>query len=92
MNALDLRKKLSALAAEVGEGYFFAVKHQPNKKLTPVRVELRRSVTGVTEPRESLSSLIGFDDTIADEEAVYEAALKVKARASRASELIGVYG
>jgi len=88
----DLKTKLGELARQIGEGNFFVVKHQANKKLTPVRVELRRSVAGVSEPRESLSTLIGFDDTTADEEAVYDAALKVKARASRVDELTGVYG
>lgn len=77
---------------EAGEGRFWNITHQPNKKATPVRIELRQSaVPSAKEPIVSLSRIIGYQDTVADEGEIRTAALKVIALASRVDEFIGVY-
>ncbi len=75
------------------KGRFFFVKHQPSKKATPLRLELRESITPNNEVIvPSLSRLIGFEDTVADETTLYEAGLRIIARAGRVDEFIGIYG
>lgn len=91
MTPMELREKLASLSITAGEGFFFVVKHQPTRRTTPIRVELRKPMPGIKAPRESLSSLLGFEDTVADEERIYEAALKVVSRAGRVDQLTGVY-
>lgn len=75
---------------EAGEGRFWHITHQPTKKATPLRVELREALSKAEKPVVSLSRLIGFDDTIADEEQVKETMLKIRARASRVDEFVGI--
>lgn len=87
----EVKKKLKSLAAGTGPGRFFNVMHQPNKRGNPVRIELREALSGVHEVRVSLSRLIGYADTTADPDTLYDAALKLVATAARVDDLVGIY-
>ena len=73
-----------------GDGRFRNITHQPNKKATPLRVELRESISRKERPIVSLSRLIGYEDTIADETSIQEAMLKIRSRAARVDEFVGI--
>lgn len=73
-----------------GEGRFWNLTHQPHKKAAPLRVELRESISKREQPTVSLSRLIGFEDTIADETQIQGAMLKIRSRAARVDEFVGI--
>lgn len=70
---------------------FWVVKHQPNKKSSPVRVELREAVISGSAHTESLARLIGFEDTVAAEKQLYETALAIRSRVGRVEEFVGIH-
>ena len=74
-----------------GEGRFWNIVHQPRKKTAPLRIELREKVNKQAQPVVSLSKLISFEDTIAANDALEEAAKKVLARAGQVDIYLGVY-
>ena len=75
-----------------GFGRFWSITHQPTKKATPLRIELRQSnISSAKGPILSLSKVIGFEDTIADAEKIEEAAKIVLARAGQVDEFVGIY-
>ena len=75
-----------------GEGRFWSITHQPTKKATPLRIELRQSTIPSSKgPLLSLSKVIGYQDTVADDTAIHEAALRIMALASRVDEFVGIY-
>ena len=75
-----------------GEGRFWNIEHQPRKRTTPLRIELRQSnISSAKGPILSLSKVIGFEDTIADAEKIEEAAKIVLARAGQVDEFVGIY-
>ena len=77
---------------KAGENRFWSITHQPTKKTAPVRIELRQKmIPSAKEPVLSLSKIIGFEDTVADEAEIRTAALKVIARVARVDEFVGVY-
>lgn len=74
---------------EVGDRRFWVVKHRAHRT-EPVVVELRQSFV---ESRSvvSLSTLLGFEYTVADAEAIKEAAKLVEARVGNIDNVVGVY-
>ena len=77
---------------EPGAHRFWYIKHQPQKKSAPLRIELReKTVRSAKEPVPSLSRLIGFEDIVADETEIENGALRILAVAARVDEFIGVH-
>lgn len=75
-----------------GEHRYWEIKHQPQKKTTPLRIELREhtkkdSVRFIP----SWTRLVGFEDTVALPSEVRAAADKVLERASRVDEFVGIH-
>lgn len=72
--------------------YWFG-KHQPHKKSTPLRLELRER-TNTTSDRiiETFSRLIGYEDVVAQPEALRLGAEKILERAARVDDFTGVLG
>lgn len=71
---------------------YWEIKHQPQKKSTPLRIELREHMKpDGTQHIESWTRLIGFEDTIALPSAIKEAASKILERASRVDEFVGMH-
>jgi hypothetical protein len=68
---------------------FFYVKHRAHRT-EPVTVELRESQSRGYAVL-GMSTLLGFDHTIADAESIYETAKKIDARVSQIDEVIGLY-
>lgn len=74
-----------------GRNRYWAAKHQPNKKSTPLRLELRERTNRNSDRLvESMTRLISYDDTIASDDAVIETAEKILERASRVDQFVGV--
>ena len=74
-----------------GAKRFWNITHQPNKKLTPLRIELRQKEISSGEALLSLSKLIGFADTVADPDKIKVAAQEILARAGRVDEFVGIH-
>ena len=75
-----------------GKGRFWLIKHQPNSTTKPLRIELReKTIPSSTEIVPSLSRLISFEGSVADEDAVRETMTRILARASRVDEFVGVH-
>jgi hypothetical protein len=74
-----------------GDGRYWEGKHQPNKKATPLRIELRERTNKTRSDRyvSSWTRLIAFEDTIADATAVLEAMSKILDRASAVDDYVG---
>ena len=65
-----------------GKHRFWTIEHQPRKKTAPLRIELReRTIKDHDKNLKSLSRLIGFGETVADAEKVYDEATAVLLRA-----------
>jgi hypothetical protein len=76
----------------VGERRYWEIKHQPNKKATPLRIELREHMKADGQQHvESWTRLIGFEDTIALPGDIEAAARKVLERAARVDEFVGMH-
>lgn len=76
----------------VGARRFWKIDHQPQKKNTPLRIELREHNKPDGEQYiASWTRLIGFEDTIALPSAIKEAASKILERASRVDEFVGLH-
>lgn len=75
-----------------GRGRYWEGKHQPNKKTTPLRLELRERTNKGRSSRfvESWTKLIAYDDTIADAAAVVESANKILDRAAKVDQFVGI--
>lgn len=75
---------------DVGERRYWEIKHQPQKKNAPLRIELREHTKpdGVKHI-ESWTRLLGFEDTIALPSEIEAAASKVYERALRVDEFVG---
>lgn len=75
-----------------GPGRYWEGKHQPNKKATPLRLELRERTNKDRSERyiPSWTRLIAFEDTVADPTAINEAGAKILDRASRVDEFVGI--
>ncbi len=65
--------------------------HQPNKKATPLRIELRER-TNQNSQRivDSFSRLITYEDVVAQPAAIIEGAEKIIERAARVDEFVGL--
>lgn len=75
---------------DVGERRYWEIKHQPQKKNTPLRLELREHEKADGQKHvESWTRLLGFEDTIAMASEIEAAANKVYERALRVDEFIG---
>jgi hypothetical protein len=75
-----------------GTARFWSITHQPNKKTLPLRIELRqKTIPSAENTSLSLSSLVGFEDTVADETVIRGAAETILARVGRVDEFVGVY-
>ncbi len=76
-----------------GKGRLWNITHQPAKSKTPVRLELRERTAAKNEKHAVLSftKLIGYVDTIADEEALEEAAKELLVRVGRVDQFVGVH-
>lgn len=75
-----------------GKDRFWVITHQPNKKTTPLRIELReRLVKDSTRNSPKLSRLITFEDTVADSEQVYNKATQCVIRAGHMDRFIGIW-
>lgn len=74
-----------------GPRRYWTGKHQPQKKATPLRIELRER-TNVNSQRivDSFSRLIGYEDVIATPTSIIEGAEKIIERASRVDEFVGL--
>lgn len=71
---------------------YWEIKHQPQKKATPLRIELREHMKpDGTQHIPSWTRLIGFEDTIALPSSIEEAAAKILERASRVDEFVGMH-
>lgn len=77
---------------DAGGRRYWEIKHQPNKKSTPLRLELReRTNQNSRRVLNSFSRLIAFDDTVAAEAAVIETAERILERAGKVDEFIGIH-
>ena len=77
---------------EVSPRRYWEVKHQPTKKTTPLRLELREHIRpDGTQHVPSWTRLIGYEDTIALPSSIVEAAAKILERASRVDEFVGMH-
>lgn len=75
-----------------GPGRFWNIEHQPRKKTAPLRIELRERLSKDSESNlVSLSSLVGYGESIADTEAVHEEAEKVLIRAGQSDKFVGIW-
>lgn len=75
-----------------GEGRFWVIEHQPHKKTMPLRIELReRTVKDHERNVKSLSRLIGYGDSVADQDSVYSEAVKIIIRAGHSDRFIGTW-
>lgn len=78
---------------DVGARRYWEIKHQPQKKATPLRIELREHLKADGRMHvESWTRLIGFEDTIALPSSIVDAAAKIHERASRVDEFVGHHG
>lgn len=74
-----------------GRNRYWQGKHQPHKRRTPLRLELRERTNRSSDRIvPSLSRLIAYDDTTASIEAVVETAEKILDRATHVDEFVGV--
>lgn len=74
-----------------GRNRYWVGVHQPHKRRTPLRLELReRTNRNTTRLVESMSRLIAFDDTTADEVDLLDTAERIIERAGRVDEFVGV--
>jgi hypothetical protein len=77
---------------DAGPLRFWEIKHQPTKKTTPVRIELRqRTNTSSKRIINSWTRLLGYEDTTADESALILAAETVLERVSRVDDFVGIH-
>lgn len=75
-----------------GKHRYWEIKHQPQKKATPLRIELREHThKDGTRHVESWTRLVGFEDTIALPSKIKEAAEKVLEVAGRVDEFVGMH-
>lgn len=75
-----------------GKDRFWVIEHQPLKKTTPLRVELRERLSKDSDRNlKSLSRLIGTADTIADTDKVYETAETILVRAGNSDAFVGTW-
>lgn len=71
---------------------YWEIKHQPQKKATPLRIELREHMKADgAQHIPSWTRLIGFEDTIALPSSIQDAAAKILERASRVDEFVGMH-
>lgn len=77
---------------DAGERRYWFGKHQPNKKATPLRLELRERTNHTDRIVATFSRLIGFEDVAAQPAAIVEAGEKIIERAARVDEFTGVLG
>lgn len=74
-----------------GEGRYWQSKHQPHKKATPLRIELReRTNRNSQRIVDSFSRLITFEDVIAQPDSIIAGAEKIIERAQRVDEFVGL--
>lgn len=74
-----------------GDRRYWVGKHQPNKKATPLRIELReRTNRNSQRIVDAFSRLIGHEDVIAQPDAIIEGAEKIIERAGRVDEFVGL--
>lgn len=76
-----------ATQVDPGSGRLWNVVHEPRKPKTPLRLELRESVTGEEKPRLAFTTVIGYVETEATEQALQVAA----AYLLEITKLVGVY-
>jgi hypothetical protein len=77
---------------KVGARRYWEIKHQAQKKATPLRIELREhKQPDGTQHIESWTRLIGYEDTIALPLDIQEAAAKIVERAARVDEFVGFH-
>jgi hypothetical protein len=78
-------------APPAGERRYWIGRHQPQKKATPLRIELRER-TNQNSQRivDSFSRLIAFEDVVAQPAAIIEGMEKIIERASRVDEFVGI--
>jgi len=75
-----------------GATRYWEIKHQPNKKTTPLRIELREHTKRDSQRHvQGWTRLLGFEETIALPDSIAEAATKVLERASRVDEFVGMH-
>lgn len=75
-----------------GPTRYWEIKHQPTKKNTPLRIELREHTKkDGSHHVGSWTRMLGFEDTIALPDSIIEAASKVLDRASRVDEFVGMH-
>lgn len=75
-----------------GTDRFWVIEHQPRKKTAPLRIELReRTIKDSDRNIKSLSRLIGFGETVADSDSVYEEATKILTRAGNSDRFVGTW-
>ncbi len=83
------------LASKVGPGQhrLWNITHQPAKSKTPVRLELRERIVDKNNNHAPLSftRVLGYTDTIADEDALEEAAKELLVRVGRVDQFVGVH-
>lgn len=76
----------------VSDRRYWEIKHQPQKKATPLRIELREHLKADGKQHiPSWTRLIGFEDTIALPSSILESAQKILERASRVDEFVGMH-
>lgn len=75
-----------------GPGRFWVIEHQPNKKTAPVRIELREKIVKDSDKAlKAMSKLIGFEDSVADAEQIYNKASQVVIRAGHIDRFVGTW-
>jgi hypothetical protein len=74
-----------------GPRRYWQVLHQPQKKTTPLRLELRqRTNQNSDNVVASFSRLIAFDDVIAKDDAIIEGAVRVLERAANVDNYVTI--
>jgi hypothetical protein len=88
-----MTKQIALNLPDVGPRRYWEIKHQPQKKTAPLRIELREHTkSDGTKHVESWTRLLGFEDTIAMPAEISAAANKVFERALRVDEFVGQHG
>lgn len=85
----SVRVQLADLMPEPGVDRFWKVSHQPRNRANPMRVELRESIV---PGRTNMSTLVGYENTVASAKAIAEAANLVLTRVGDYHRLVGEYG
>lgn len=74
-----------------GPNRFWVITHQPQKKTTPLRIELRERLVKDSDKNVKSLSRLSYEDSIADSETVYSQATKVVIRAGHMDRFVGTW-